>query len=101
VQVTGLRACYAIPLTRQGHVVSVVVFYSRSVTTRCLCPADRLAQAASLAHCQGALRQPSPVARVLLPALLAVCLNRLCHFSVIPPWIMAAGEEHAAWSFGC
>ena len=30
VQVTGLKACYAIPLTRQGHVVSVVVFYSRS-----------------------------------------------------------------------
>ena len=28
-QVTGLKACYAIPLTRQGHVVSVVVFYSR------------------------------------------------------------------------
>jgi len=28
-QVTGLKACFAIPLTRQGHVVSVVVFYSR------------------------------------------------------------------------
>lgn len=30
-KVTGLKACYAIPLTRQGHVVSVVVFYSRTV----------------------------------------------------------------------
>eukprot|EP00961_Rhodomonas_salina_P138875 1868668-Rhodomonas_salina.1 len=30
-RVTELRACFAIPLCRQGHVVSVVIFYSRSV----------------------------------------------------------------------